>query len=110
VSSNIGDLQNKLGRYDEAEVLFRNLLPRARETFPAGHILLGIVLSRYGESLLRLERYEQAKPVLQEGHSLLLASLGADHRHTKNAARLLADLKATQGRTMTDGYAQPSAG
>ena len=64
----------------------------ARRSLPQGHWNTGVFLARYGMTLAKLRRHEDAEETLLESHQILSAALGPDHERTIKVNESLADL------------------
>ena len=73
----------------EAEKLLRECLKLRQETLPPGHWLIATTKSYLAECFLQTERFNEAAPLLEESYETLLAKLGANHEHTKQAQERL---------------------
>jgi len=69
----------------KAEMLLRECLALRLETLPPGHWLIATAEGYLAESLLQMERFDEAAPLLQKSYQTLLAKLGENHEHTKQA-------------------------
>jgi len=69
----------------KAETLLRECLALRLETLPPGHWLIATAEGYLAESLLQMERFDEAAPLLQKSYETLLAKLGENHEHTKQA-------------------------
>ncbi len=90
--NNMGALMRDLGRLDEAEALGAEAVQRAREALPDGHWLMGVYLAAYGNTLVKLERFEEAQKALLESHKILQTALGPEHKRTIKVINALVDL------------------
>ena len=79
--NNMGLLRRDQGRLSEAEELFAEALRRARGALP-GDLLIGEFLTRRGETLMAMERFEQAEMELVEAQEFLAALRGPAHART----------------------------
>ncbi len=59
---------------------------------------MGIVLGGYGRTLVKLERYEDAEPALNEAYTLLDAGEGSDSEGTTLVVEALIDLYDAWGK------------
>jgi hypothetical protein len=78
----------RTGRATEAEPLFRNALKRSRKEFNPNQLALGNVLSTFGWSLIRQDRWSEAWTVLRESLEIRERLL-PDHWTTFNTRSLL---------------------
>ncbi len=76
----------EVGRADEAEAMFRAALATGDRTLPEGDWLRGALRHLLGACLVDRGRAAEAVPVLEEGHAMLAATLGADHVRTRGCA------------------------
>jgi len=67
----------KSGDFDAAENVYRDILGKRRETFPAGHADIAESLVRLGETLVRHGKIEEAVPNLEQAIEILSNAEGA---------------------------------
>lgn len=78
------------GRLNEARPAWEKTLALAETHYPADSYDLGRIRSIYGECLLRMEAWTEARAVLQPTLTLLENELGAEHGLTVKAGQRLA--------------------
>jgi serine/threonine-protein kinase len=69
--ANLASVHLAAGEYDRAESIFREALRRLEETLPADHQQTAIVRIKLGTTLARMERFEEAEPLLLRGYETL---------------------------------------
>ncbi|NRB20739.1 MAG: tetratricopeptide repeat protein, partial [Rhodobacteraceae bacterium] len=84
----------ELGRYVEAEPLFRQALEIDRKTLGTDHPDYAIHLNNLGTLLSKTGQYGEAEPLCCEALAVLEAALGAEHPHTVTARGNLETLLA----------------
>jgi tetratricopeptide (TPR) repeat protein len=89
IRHNLGKLLWTQNHHEESEEMLRDVAERAQKALPADSIDLGLYLRTYGECLVRLEKYEQAAPVLTKAVDVLKVSAGPNHDWTRAAAKAL---------------------
>lgn len=87
-------LHREQGKLTEAETLHREALNGARRTLPKGHWRIGTFLCSYGQTLTKLDRYEESETALLEAHQILAAAKGQSHKGTTKAVNTLIDFEA----------------
>ncbi len=87
ITYNVGKLYSLQQRHDDAAPLYEKAVTGAREALPEGHWHLGVFLRNYGSCLSNQGHHEQAESALLEAYEILLAALGEDHTHTRNAIK-----------------------
>lgn len=91
---NYGAALSLAGRLDAADAHLRRALSILEAQVPEGAWQYGVTKSRLGANLVAQGRRAEGLELLREGHGLLVAALGSDHRRTRNAERLLAEAGA----------------
>ena len=87
-SHNIARYLQQLGRWQDAEVEQRALVPRAEQALGGGHWQVGLYRAAWGESLARLGRIETARAELDAGIAALTPVFGAGHRFVTRYVRV----------------------
>ncbi len=85
------------GRLNEALAEFEQT-GRAAASLPPEHWLLPYLWGGQGETLARLNRFEEAEPLLVNSHRVFLTTRGEDHSLTRKARERLADLYRAWGK------------
>ena len=75
----VGSLLDAEGRYEEAEAHLQRSEDMFRAELPAGHLEVALPMVFRGESLIRRDQPEQARPFLEEARRIRAAKLPADH-------------------------------
>lgn len=89
-----------LGHADEAIRQMSEIVEVARGSALGPHAWYTRMLEGYlGWCHFQQGRYDQAEPLLRETHATLQKVFGDKHRHTRTAARRLAELYGAMGRT-----------
>ena len=88
----MGRLLQAMGQPEEAERYHLEAIERGRRTLPEGDFVIGLALNAYGETLIALERYDEAEEVLLEAYDILEAARGVDHPWTQAAVERSIDL------------------
>ncbi len=96
--NNLADTVVGLGRIAEAETIMADVVSRARIALPAGHWHLGVYLKSHAETLIPLERYDDALVSLNEAYEIQFAAFGADHKRTQDVIRVLVDCYSQWGK------------
>ncbi|HVE57075.1 MAG TPA: serine/threonine-protein kinase [Pyrinomonadaceae bacterium] len=81
----------------QAETLLRECLTLRLETLPPGHWLIATAEGYLAESLWQLKRFNEAVPLLQKSYQTLLAKLGENHEHTRQARTRLENFQRIAG-------------
>jgi serine/threonine protein kinase len=76
---NLANAYGRLGRDEEAEQLYRDVVAREREVLGVEHPNRASGLNNLGLHLAVNGRYVEAEPLLRESHALRLAADGEDH-------------------------------
>jgi len=97
IMANVGDMYTRLGRLDEAGPLLTEAVAGCRKVLPAGHMVLGVNLRKYGSYLLAARRYREAEAALLEANEILVESLGPDHGQTAKVSAALVRLRGEWG-------------
>jgi len=84
------------GRLGEALAAFEET-GRAAASLPPEHWLLPYLWGGQGETLTRLNRFEEAEPLLVNSHRVFLTTRGEDHSLTRKARARLAELYRAWG-------------
>ncbi len=90
VGNNLAMLLVGQQRHAEAETIFADLLAETETAFGRDHLYYAIFASNYGECLLGLERFDQARSVLGESHERLQLLLGDEHPRVSQVRERLA--------------------
>jgi tetratricopeptide (TPR) repeat protein len=88
--NNLAMLLMKQKRPQDAIVEFDALDAWMHANLPADHPYLAILASNRGECLMQLERWDEARRVLDGAHRALATKFGAKHERTRTAATRLA--------------------
>lgn len=95
------------GRLEEALALFESASQSAAE-LPAEHRVWPHLKGGYGETLLLLNRFAEAEPLLLDSHAAFENALGAEHPATRRAAERLRRLYTAWGRPeQASAYSTP---
>jgi non-specific serine/threonine protein kinase/serine/threonine-protein kinase len=89
--SNMGLLRRDQGRLFEAEELFAEALRRARGAHP-GDSVIGVFLTRHAQTLVVMERFEQAEAELVEAQEIFATAQWPAHASSNIAITALAEL------------------
>jgi class 3 adenylate cyclase/serine/threonine protein kinase len=100
--NNLALLLLDMGKPDDAARLFDDMAPRLEKLLPSGHWMFGALRVNQGECLKDLKRYDEAEPLMLEGHAKLKAALGDEHTRVKGAAKSLADLYQLSGKAVEE--------
>ncbi len=93
---NLGRVAEARGDDRAAERLFREALALQERVLPPEHDETAFTCSSLGHVLVRLQRYEEARPLLARAHTALLATYGAEDPRVREAAGQLAALPVVQ--------------
>ena len=80
---NLGGLLKDMGRYGEAEPLYRQALEIGEKTIGKAHPQFAKLLNNLARLLQAMGRYEEADPNFLEALEISIATLGPDHPDTK---------------------------
>ena len=89
---NLGRVAEARGDDRAAERLFREALALQERVLPPEHDETAFTCSSLGHVLVRLQRYDEARPLLARAHTALLATYGAEDPRVREAAERLAAL------------------
>jgi hypothetical protein len=89
----------KRGNFTAALAEFETLSAQVQKRLGADHPFAAIFASNRGLCLAKLGRLDEARRVLEDSHTRLLARFGPTHDRTKTAAQRLADVYAQLGMT-----------
>ncbi|MDJ0911197.1 MAG: tetratricopeptide repeat-containing serine/threonine-protein kinase [Woeseiaceae bacterium] len=95
--SGLASMYLKLGRFDEAEPIYDEVLSIRRENFSEEHTLVNETRSALGAVYTGQGRYEEAEPLLLGAYELFLETRGAEHVRTQRAAYRLSVLYTAIG-------------
>ncbi len=87
--NNLGDFYNTIHRYADAELVLRDLVETSRSVYRKEHWYIGVFLTKYGQSLIGLEQFDQAVDPLLEARDILSNALGQNHHRTTEANKAL---------------------
>ena len=88
---------HKLGKFDQAEFLYRRSLAIAEKAFRENDIELASILNNLARLLQDLQRYDEAIPLYQRSLDIVKVTFGPDHPKVARRLRNLADLYRSQG-------------
>lgn len=88
---NYGAALSQTGRLEEADAQLRQALAILEAQLPEEAWQFGVTKSRLGANILAQGRRTEGLELMGDGHAILVAALGAEHRRTRNAERLLAE-------------------
>ncbi len=86
----LGVILAKAGRPTDGEAVQAAMLAIARDVLPAGHPRLAVLESDHAETLILLERYDEARRQLDRCREVLAARLGPDSRYVVQVDERLA--------------------
>ncbi|MEE9296934.1 MAG: serine/threonine-protein kinase [Phycisphaerae bacterium] len=81
------------GRLDEAERLFAETLQLAGESHGEGHYKISGLNTYYAKCLALQGKREEAGTILRKAHAELSEKLGAEHRVTREARKMMEELR-----------------
>ena len=90
--NNLASLHVRLGRPEQAEEEYRDLLSSADAVLPEQHWLLRVFERNYGECLTALGRFDEAERLLLGSFAALRESHGLEHEYTHKARLALVAL------------------
>lgn len=94
----LGIIRNKQGRPAEALPLIEQVLSWRTRHYGEGHYLTRMSMGRLAEARILLGEPKMAEDLLRRAHMASSDALGADHPHTLDTERLLAEALLAQGR------------
>jgi tetratricopeptide (TPR) repeat protein len=97
-ATNLAATYLALGRFEEAAKLLEPTVAASRKSLGNERYGTGFALCAYGESLLGLERYEEAEAALLESRSILLSVFGAGDPNLRRPEEALLRIYADTGR------------
>jgi len=95
--SNLARALSQANKFDEATSLFTELLQTAGRTLPADHWLLGVFKGYYGDCLMKMKRWDEARDLLVAARAIFIESLGPDHARTHDVTENLIRLFEATG-------------
>lgn len=95
----IGESYLYLGRYEEAEQIFRRMLEERREHWPEHHRLVTEIKSHLGAALTYQDRFEEAESWLKEALAQHEAAFGPEYRGYHKTLKRLFNLYERSGNT-----------
>ncbi|SMX27674.1 photosystem I assembly protein Ycf3 [Pelagimonas phthalicica] len=96
--NNHAGLLETMGRYDEAEPLYRQALQIGKETLGKSHPNYAIRLNNLAELLRNAGRYDEAEPLYRQALQIAKETLGENHPNYAIALNNLAGLLGSTGR------------
>ncbi|MDE0958951.1 MAG: serine/threonine-protein kinase [Planctomycetota bacterium] len=91
-ANNLGRALRELGEYEEALELSMEAVDGLEKKFPSGHKLLGKFLSGLAQTLVAMERYEEAEDPALRAQSLLNQSQGEKRQSLETSLQTLVQL------------------
>jgi len=88
----LGQVLTAKGDVSAAEPMLREALAIRQKSMPAGHWQVAEAESALGWCLGRMNREEEARPLLAAALDTLSRQLGSSHRLTRTALRRLAEI------------------
>ncbi|MFT5423435.1 MAG: serine/threonine protein kinase/tetratricopeptide (TPR) repeat protein [Phycisphaerales bacterium] len=85
VLGNLCSLLHDLGKLEESESIGGEAVRRARASLPEGQWNIGTLLAYHARTLAKMGRFAQSESESLESHTILLATLGAEHIRTTQA-------------------------
>lgn len=92
LQNNLAMLLMKQSKYSESKAIFDKLLSNVEEFLGKEHIYYAIFMGNYGELLLKLGKFDMAKPFLTQSYNKLLETFGETHQRTLKAKKRLEQL------------------
>ena len=83
---------------EDAERYHLEAIERGRRTLPEGDFVIGLALNAYGETLIALQRYDEAEQIQLEAYEILESARGVGHNWTQAAVRRMVDLYDAWGK------------
>jgi tetratricopeptide (TPR) repeat protein len=96
--SGLGRAQFQQQRWTMAEQTLRNAIEMGTASLPADSAPLALAKSTFAEILLRLQRPQEARPLLEQSYAVLRAAHGEHAPATLRARELLAQMNAARTR------------
>lgn len=97
VLHNFGLLLVEAGKLDEAEQNLQTVIRLVDEHAPPGHWMRWVARGSYGQCLTKLQRFDEAEPLLLESYAQLSEKLGVGHHQTRGVAAKLAEFYTATG-------------
>ena len=82
----------KQSKYQESENILLQLIYNVDVSLGKEHIYYPIFIGNYSELLLKMQRYAEAKPLLELSYKRILKAFGKEHKRTLKAQKRLAEL------------------
>lgn len=89
---NLATLYRRQERYEQAAPFARLAAEVARAALPADHWQVGALQANHGATLGFLGHFQEAETMLLDGHAIILAAVGDQHRAARSVAASLARL------------------
>ncbi len=87
-----------LGRLEEAEVIFREVVETSQRVFTTGLLYLPAFQAHFGRCLTDLNRFEEAELQLLTAYEAEMAMRGEAHKNTRKVIEHLANLYEKWGK------------
>ena len=94
----LGTVLYEQAKTDEAEQTFSRALELCRTGQVRDGLLLGVLERKYGRTLIRQSRFEDAEPLLLSSLDRLTGVLGPGHRRTQSTVRAPGELYESRGK------------
>jgi len=85
LQSNLAMLLMKENKFQESKNIFLELLSNVETSISKEHVYYAIFIGNYGELLMRMHDFPQARTLLEQSYNKILKDFGADHERTKKA-------------------------
>lgn len=95
---NLGRLMMADNRLTDSEAMLQKALPLQKKMLPDGHPKIGITQSLLGANLSQQMKFDQAEPLLLEGHKLLSEATDAHPEDLRNARQRIVEMYQKWGK------------
>ncbi|KAJ3279255.1 hypothetical protein HDU76_009569 [Blyttiomyces sp. JEL0837] len=96
--SALGSVYDKIGQYEQSEVLKVEVLARFRETFGNDHSYTAIMLNNVSSLYTKMGHYDKAEPFILEALEIRKRISGPNHKATLVCARTLGTVYQKQNK------------
>ena len=96
--ANLASVLVSSGKYGDALSLWETIIGKQPPLPPDDRWMLDVYRARYGRTLFKLSRYDEAEAQLLQSHTALAAGSGPRHAHTLSVVKYLVDLYDTWGK------------
>lgn len=95
--NNLAMILTDLGRYDEADAMYTELLGLCAAAVPETHYILALFRNNHAACLTAMGRLDDARAALEASHPVIEGFFGADHERTRRSLERMAELRRVAG-------------